>query len=123
MDTWDEQRIYITTLATKIAIKQKKVTVGSRHNTTFSYILKLEDGTSRRVCRSLFAFSLSERTITNWLIEDRDLEEQEPAPAPEKQSGPKHGSHAKLEEEVTAFLKDCVTQVTMVTTTKLPVSQ
>ena len=41
MNTWEERRVYVTTLVTKVAIKQKKVAEGSKRNTSYNYKLKL----------------------------------------------------------------------------------
>lgn len=72
MENWEERRIYVTTLVTKVAIKQRKVAEGSRRNSSFCYQLKLQDGASHKVCKALFCSTLGlpERTITYWLNED-----------------------------------------------------
>lgn len=46
MNTWEEPKLYITTLVTKVDIKQKTVAEGSQRKTTLFYQLKLQDGTS-----------------------------------------------------------------------------
>lgn len=105
MDTWEERRSYVTTLVTKVAIKQRKVAEGSRRNSSFSYQLKLQDGTSHKVCKAFFpsTLGLPERTITCWLNEDTiDHDKQAAAPP----TGPKSGKHEKLDMATTDFLKE-----------------
>ena len=107
MNTWKERQLYITALVTKVDIKQRKVAEGSRRSISFSYQLKLQDGSSCKVCKSLFysTIGVPERTITHWLNEDT-INHDDQAAAPPSKYGPKSGKHAKLETCVTDFLKD-----------------
>lgn len=86
-------------------MKQKIVTEGSRRNSSFSYQLKLEDGTSVKVCKALFSSTLGlpERTITKWLDDPINPEKQAEVPS---KSGPKCGKHTKVETDVKDFLKN-----------------
>ncbi|KAJ8386636.1 hypothetical protein AAFF_G00168680 [Aldrovandia affinis] len=52
-----------------------------------------------------FCRRLDEITITHWLNEDT-IDHNKQAAAPPTKSGPKSGKHAKLETDVTDFLKD-----------------
>lgn len=108
LNTWKERQIYITTLVTKVDIKQRKVAEErSRRHTSFAYYLKLEEGQAIKVCQALFAstFSLLARTIREWLNKDPVI------PDPDEQAtvsplGPKSGPHARLETDERDFLMD-----------------
>lgn len=104
MHTWEERQSYVTTLVTKVNIKQKKIAEGSRHHSSLSYQLKIQDGASVKGCKALFSSTLGlpERTITHWL--NKDTNEQ--AAALPCKSGLKQGKHSKLETDVKDFLKD-----------------
>lgn len=107
MNTWEECQFYITILVTKVNIKQEKVAEGSRCNSSSSYQLKLQDGTSLKVCMALFSSTLGlpKRTITHWLHKDT-IDHDEQAASPPSKSGSKSGKHSKLETDIKDFLKD-----------------
>lgn len=105
MNSWEERRLYVTTLVTKVNIKQKKVAEGSRRNSSLSYQLQLEDRTSVNVCKALFSSTLGlpERTITEWLNDPINPVKQAAAPS---KSGPKSGKQTKVEPDVKDFIKN-----------------
>lgn len=103
MKTWEERKIYITTLVSKVTIKQRRAVGESRRNATLSYQLKMEDGRSVKVCKALFASTVGFpfRTISDWITNPHINNDEETRPI---KSGPKTGKHAKLGNEEKDFL-------------------
>lgn len=103
MKIWEEGKIYITTLVSKVTIKQRRAVGESRRNATLSYQLKMEDGRSVKVCKALFASTVGFpfRTISDWITNPHINNDEETRPI---KSGPKTGKHAKLGNEEKDFL-------------------
>jgi hypothetical protein len=77
-------------------VKQRKVDHGcSRRQSSFQYKLKLQDGTEKVVCKSLFAstFGVPARTVVSWLEEFKDPSFNEKSKLPRT---PKSGIHVQL---------------------------
>ena len=65
---WSERKVYVSTLVSKVPIKQKTTGVNSRRQNTWEYSLSYQNKVYR-VCKKLFAATvgLPERTVLSWL--------------------------------------------------------
>ncbi|XP_073986259.1 uncharacterized protein [Rhodnius prolixus] len=69
--SWDQRKIFVSSLVTRTFTKRTTVATESRRKGTFSYLLKTNDGTVFRVCKMLFlsTFGLREWSVHHWVEE------------------------------------------------------
>ncbi|XP_033127156.1 uncharacterized protein LOC117124927 [Anneissia japonica] len=114
MESWEARRAYITALINKVNIKQKKTEGQSRRASSFSYTLKLQDGSAVQVCKPLFCstLALSTKTIVLWMEDKKTNDGNNNQEKSVK--APKTGKQAPVSETDMNFLKGWLGSLPMV---------